>query len=340
MAELNSIRSILTSAHQIIQSYSTPEIRRRYSSNIEALFTCFILLRWILTQRSTAWAPNFTTSIVVEEAHVLYPMLLGWASRYFKKSNRLRAVPPRAIGVEMSDQGKESFHAKQSDMVTSFEPNYGTHLFFQRFRPFVFTRTQGDISNSGDQGSEESITLKTLGWSQKPLKRFIQMVITEHRLQHPYVSSMYRPSERRFWRRWDSVGPTPRRSLESVIMDEKEKMEVIKDMDTFLTSAEWYEEHGVTSIQACRDARCAGTPFLFGCPERPLHASTQTDAMRIHSAPLSLTAHQPPTWESGLLVMLLSILSLPLTNSSPTPPCSLATTHLCKRLGGPEKNTR
>jgi DNA polymerase III delta prime subunit len=28
-------------------------------------------------------------------------------------------------------------------------------------------------------------------------------------------------------------------------MDEKEKMEVIKDMDTFLTFAEWYEEHGV-----------------------------------------------------------------------------------------------
>jgi chaperone BCS1 len=172
-------------------------------------------------------------------------MLVGWASRYFKKSNRLRAVPARDIGIEMSNQQKETFHAKQSDMVTSFEPNYGTHVFFQKFRPFVFTRTQGDISNSEDQGSEESITLKTLGWSQKPLKRFIQMVITEHRLQHPYVSSMYRPSERRFWRRWDSVGPTPRRSLESVIMDEKEKMEVIKDMDTFLTSAEWYEEHGV-----------------------------------------------------------------------------------------------
>jgi hypothetical protein len=148
MAELNSIRSILTSAHQIIQSYSTPEIRRHYSSNIEALFTCFILLRWILTQRSTAWAPNFTTSIVVEEAHVLYPMLLGWASRYFKKSNRLRAVPARDIGIEMSNQQKETFHAKQSDMVTSFEPNYGTHVFFQKFRPFVFTRTQGDISNS------------------------------------------------------------------------------------------------------------------------------------------------------------------------------------------------
>jgi hypothetical protein len=148
MAELNSIRSILTSAQQIIQSYSTPEIRRRYSSNIEALFTCFILLRWILTQRSTAWAPNFTTSIVVEEAHVLYPMLLGWASRYFKKSNRLRAVPARDIGIEMSNQQKETFHAKQSDMVTSFEPNYGTHVFFQKFRPFVFTRTQGDISNS------------------------------------------------------------------------------------------------------------------------------------------------------------------------------------------------
>jgi chaperone BCS1 len=56
---------------------------------------------------------------------------------------------------------------------------------------------------------------------------------------------MYRPSERRYWHRWDPVGPTPRRSLESVIMDEKEKMEVIKDMKTFLTSAEWYEEHGV-----------------------------------------------------------------------------------------------
>jgi hypothetical protein len=55
--------------------------------------------------------------------------------------------------------------------------------------------------------------------------------------------------------------------------------------------------------------------------------------MRIHLATLALPARQHPMLRSALLIMLLLVLSVPLTGFLPSPPYLLATTDVGNKLG-------
>lgn len=114
-------------------------------------------------------------------------------------------------------------------------------------------------------------------------------------------------------------------------------------------------EAPLSSSSACSYLRTTCRDSTKVCPYVPgrnvwrdTFSSGYSDCMELSSKTdkhgtkpfFSSLANEPRILRSGLSVMMLSVLSLLLTNSSPTVPCLLVTTDLCKRLDGSETNTR
>jgi chaperone BCS1 len=190
------------------------------------------------------------SSVYIDHKHDLYPNVLAWASQQFARSNTRELAPldPSHTNEEMEDTTYFYYEGKS---VARLQPDFGTYIFWDHGRPFLFERKRHYTSNPGGGVYEESARVATLGWSWKPIERILRHIAgvgaPGHLGQQTKIWTLRSPEERKFWGSWQKMGKKPSRPLETVVLERKEKNKILDDMSQFLARKTelWYERKGI-----------------------------------------------------------------------------------------------
>ena len=151
-----------------------------------------------------------------------------WVKEWFLEQDFLQRI--RRLDLDTTLRGE----------TLALIPAPGRHWFWHGGRPFTvqFYRSQDTRGHSLKR--DESLTFRTVGRSQKFLKRFVDEVIACHEKNLRLNSSLFVFDE--YWTR--VLGYIPR-SLESVILKAGEKENLVQDIERFKTSKKRYADLGV-----------------------------------------------------------------------------------------------
>ena len=138
----------------------------------------------------------------------------------------------------------------------TFQPFFGVHRFQHNGRWFEFRREQRELLNGSYGGSglirdEEIISLTCIGRSTKPLKDLIRTCQNHSVGKKSFKTTVQRPAvkERRMHGRypWTRVAKRPSRPMDTVVLDQDQKEEVLKDINQYLHPAtpRWYANRGI-----------------------------------------------------------------------------------------------
>jgi chaperone BCS1 len=117
-------------------------------------------------------------------------------------------------------------------------PNYGTHYFWKSGRFIIITITEEKLENSRER--KENISLKIYGFRTKDL--FFKMLeeMLEYQTVHCERFYIYDYSG---W--WDKIKEIPERTLDNIFLEDDVKNEIIKDIEIFYKSPDFYIKRGL-----------------------------------------------------------------------------------------------
>lgn len=168
-----------------------------------------------------------TFDVSVDSSHMCFHDLIEW---YAKKQKVERL---RTLRLTSGQYGNDD------DFVVSV--GYGSHLFFHKKWPYIISRNK--LESSGSEKQKEEISIKTFGRSQKRIISLIQDVkIVKKTENKKLLAFTYSVS----WGGWEKLGVLKPRTLSSIILKEDKKEEIIKHLDNFKNSEEWYDQMGIT----------------------------------------------------------------------------------------------
>lgn len=190
----------------------------------------FYLFRWIpqTLYEWTLW--RFTTNLTVYNEDAAFDRVSEWLAglEYTKRARRLRL--------------SSSIEAGSSEEVTYFTPGIGKHLLWYKGRPLLIERYLPKESPGGGSSFKrrEDIVLSTLGSSSKLMHELIHEIILARTLAREKTITVY--LYKNYWR---LVARKIKRPLESIFLPAGQAERLIKDLEWFLRSQEWYAERGI-----------------------------------------------------------------------------------------------
>lgn len=110
---------------------------------------------------------------------------------------------------------------------------YGNHIFFYKRRIFYLTRIEKEANATTD--TKESMHISTYGWSPSSIKQFLQDVV-------PQPEEGTTTQIHQYENYWSRSASRKKRTLDSVVMTDKNEQTVRKHISQYLTSKEWYKE--------------------------------------------------------------------------------------------------
>lgn len=172
-----------------------------------------------------------TVSISVHTSNPAFKWIELWLAQH-PYSARARSVVLKSY-----DDNDDSGPAGHSDGSTwAFSPGMGFHWFVWNRRLMWIDRSSEPASK--DRKRDETLTIYTLGSSQKVLRN----IVTEafDMIQRRNMVTV------RLWRGWwsDVRGKNPRH-LDTIILEAGCKERILDDIARFLSSREWYERRGI-----------------------------------------------------------------------------------------------
>lgn len=116
-------------------------------------------------------------------------------------------------------------------------PGYGRHFFFHKGRFFTFVKSR--IESSGTSVEKESVTITTLGRNQQPIinliSEFIKVDETDSRIRaFTYAEGT-----------WNLVGRLPPRDIKTVVIEARQKAELMAELEFFFSNQKWYRDRGL-----------------------------------------------------------------------------------------------
>ena len=164
---------------------------------------------------------QFTVTVTVHNRDETFYHLLKW---YDKKGFGKKA---RTLRVNNGRWGNDK-------MILS--AGFGYHYFWWGFRVFKLVRSEEKASIGNDV--KELISISTYGRSQAPIRALLDDIVPDHE-----------QSETRIYL-WGSDGwlfqrSQPGRSLESVVLPQKQKDLVLRHLSRFKADKEWYLDNGI-----------------------------------------------------------------------------------------------
>lgn len=124
----------------------------------------------------------------------------------------------------------------QEDQEQSIVPGTGTHVFFHNWRPFWFVRERS-TSNSA-RGSNNLITLMTIGRSQAPIRRLIETV-------SPPPKDNTIKVMRWDYGDWDDVKSIEKTTLEQLVLNDNTRKQIDDAFGKFVNNPQWYRANTV-----------------------------------------------------------------------------------------------
>jgi mitochondrial chaperone BCS1 len=134
--------------------------------------------------------------------------------------------------------GNRRFWWRKQETDTVMAPAPGSHWMLYGRRPVFVKVDRLDDTKSGER--KESIKFRTLGRNQAFFKNLIQEVADKKRLETPKPKLFV-------WNKdeWKEIAPYEPRHLETVIVSDDLKNGLVKDIENFKNSREWYAEMGI-----------------------------------------------------------------------------------------------
>lgn len=120
---------------------------------------------------------------------------------------------------------------------------YGMHYFWSSLNLVMFNISEEKMENSLQR--KESIDLRVYGISpKKAFDKFWKSL-------EDFESSIKVSDTNIFiyGYNWDKIKSTPKRTLDSIFIDESDKKEIIKDVDNFVDAEKFYEDHNIPWVR-------------------------------------------------------------------------------------------
>ncbi|KAK4159010.1 BCS1 N terminal-domain-containing protein [Cladorrhinum sp. PSN259] len=152
-----------------------------------------------------------------------------------------------------------NFSNQEAKAPPRFTPALGSHSFWFQGRWFRLHRKQEtfyDEASANRGGAQfkdkETIVLSCYGRSPKPIKALLQHAKEQYYADHNAKTIVKRPGTqnmRRYggWHGWQTVANRPVRPMKTVVLDAKQKIQVLSDMNEYLHPAtpKWYANRGI-----------------------------------------------------------------------------------------------
>ncbi|KAK4104886.1 hypothetical protein N658DRAFT_419409 [Parathielavia hyrcaniae] len=162
-------------------------------------------------------------------------------------------VSPDGSGIFLN------FSNQEAQAAPRFTPAMGVHDFWFRGRYFKLHRKQESLfdPSAGANGmpqykDKETLVLSCFGRSPEPIKQLLQHAKGQYYLDHQAKTIVRRPSPqamRRYGQRhsWQQVANRPVRPMQTVVLDDEQKIRILSDMNEYLHPAtpRWYANRGI-----------------------------------------------------------------------------------------------
>lgn len=165
-------------------------------------------------------------------------------------------ISPDGSGVYLN------FSNQEAKAPPRFIPALGVHGFWHEGRYYRLHRKQESLYDDGGGGgggvqvpqfkNQEKLVISTLGRSPEPIKRLLQRAKEAYYDDHHAMTVIKRPSPqnvRRYGGRhaWVLVANRPVRPMKTVVLDPKQKVQVLTDINEYLHPAtpRWYANRGI-----------------------------------------------------------------------------------------------
>lgn len=149
-----------------------------------------------------------------------------------------------------------NFSNQEAKMPPRFVPALGVHGFFYEGNYFRLQRNQESFLEDSSSGNttfkdRENLVISCLGRSPEPIKKMLKRAKEAYYNDHYAKTTVKRPSpqnRRGFGRNaWTQVAQRPVRPMKTVVLDAKQKVQVLADINEYLHPAtpRWYANRGI-----------------------------------------------------------------------------------------------
>lgn len=214
----------------------------------------------------------FMSSIHIASSDEIYLHLMKWLAAQPRLVNS-RALTAETLSKTAWEEEDEAdvlatrisadgegvylnFSNQEAKMPPRFVPALGVHGFFYEGNYFRLQRSQESFMEDATNGNttfkdRENLVISCLGRSPEPIKRMLQRAKEEYYNDHYAKTTVKRPSpqnRRGFGRNaWTQVAQRPVRPMKTVVLDAKQKVQVLADINEYLHPAtpRWYANRGI-----------------------------------------------------------------------------------------------
>ena len=222
--------------------------------------------QFVIKHISAQFFSYFSSSVTIYNYDPIYDNILNWVAEQaaLRQVRNLRGYSAGESFDEDSDEMKTvqdlsedsifNFNNWAASSPPLYQPHTGFHRFWHKGRLFWFSldkeRVPGGFMGMMVQ-NEERIVLTTIGRSTHPIKALILETRDRH-LAHQTSKTVIRrpsPKEQRGRGRsaWNKVAMRPSRPMGTVVLDDKQKAMILKDINDFLhpRTPRWYANRGI-----------------------------------------------------------------------------------------------
>ncbi|QPC79223.1 hypothetical protein HYE68_009975 [Fusarium pseudograminearum] len=165
-----------------------------------------------------------------------------------------------ALATTMVDDNQDSpkylnFASDAARCNPRYVPAMGTTGFWHNRTFFRVYRRKETLQNTGGWGGMakdvEELKISCFGRSTDPIKSLLKDAKTAYFLDTRYKTAIFRPrikeNRRESWSMWQQVARRPIRPMSTVILENQEKHEVLRDINEYLHPAtpKWYAFRGI-----------------------------------------------------------------------------------------------
>ena len=215
---------------------------------------------------------HYTSEINIYSLDEIHSHLISFLARKYETvpSRSLIAETPSKTSWEMDAEDIEpdaitdasgnikwlNFANQEAKTMPRFTPSMGSHSFWHRGTYFFLRRKKEvvheDFASGGGLRDEEVLSLSCFGRSTQPIKDLIEHAKEQYYFGLNKKTVIKRPSgseRRRYGGKgsWVTISERPCRPLNTVVLDEALKMEVLFDINEYLSpsTAVWYANRGI-----------------------------------------------------------------------------------------------
>jgi chaperone BCS1 len=193
------------------------------------LISALAILRHVLLRVWSFLVWRFTTEMVIFNDDPAFEMVSEWLGslEYAKKARQLR------VTSEYSEE-TEARSVKVS-------PGLGLHLIWFQRRPVLIRRSIPPEGGDSSWSRREDIVIRTIGSSSKLFFDLLDQVAKKHAAGTGDSVEVY------LFRggAWTRVSRKAKRALSSVVMPTEQRTRVVRDIETFRQSKQWYADRGI-----------------------------------------------------------------------------------------------